>query len=42
MAAISPFWDRDKLFLPEVIPEIEYTNKKAMGISDIFSFWSTL
>ena len=29
-------------FLPEVIPEIEYTRKIAMSISDILSFLSTL
>ena len=29
-------------FLPEVIPEVEYTRKIAIGISDILSFWSTL
>ena len=29
-------------FLSEVIPEIEYTIKIAMSISDILSFWSTL
>ena len=29
-------------FLPEVIPEIEYTRKMAISISDILSFWSTL
>ena len=29
-------------FLPEVIPEVEYTRKIAMSISDIPSFWSTL
>ena len=28
----------DKLFWPEVIPEGEYTRKKAMSISDILSF----
>ena len=28
--------------LPEVIPEVEYTRKIAMSISDILSFWSTL
>ena len=37
-----PFWARDKLFLPEVIPEVEYARKIAMSISDILSFWSTL
>ena len=31
-----------QMFLPEVIPEVEYTSKIAMGISDILSFWSTL
>ena len=29
-------------FLPDVIPEVEYSSKLAMGISDILSFWSTL
>ena len=29
-------------FLPEVIPEGEYTRKIAMNISDILNFWSTL
>ena len=29
-------------FLPEVVPEVEYTKKIAMSISDILSFWSTL
>ena len=29
-------------FLPDVIPEVEYTSKIAMSISDILSFWSTL
>ena len=28
--------------LPEVIPEVVYTRKVAMSISDILSFWSTL
>ena len=37
-----PFWARDKLFLQEVIPEVEYTREIAMRISDILSFWSTL
>ena len=37
-----PFWARDKLFLPEVIPEVEYTRKMAISISDILNFWSTL
>ena len=30
------------IFLPEVIPEAEYTRKIAMSISDILSLWSTL
>ena len=30
------------IFLPEVIPEVEYTTKIAISISDILSFWSTL
>ena len=39
MAAIlSP----TNFFLPEVIPEVEYTRKIAVGISDILSFWSKL
>ena len=29
-------------FLLEVIPEVEYTKKIAMIISDILSFWSKL
>ena len=37
-----PFWARDKLFLPKVIPEVEYTRKIAMSIAYILSFWSTL
>ena len=28
-------------FLPDVIPEVEYTRKIAVSISDISSFWST-
>ena len=32
------FWARDKLFLPEVIPEVEYTRNIAMSISDVLSF----
>ena len=36
-----PFWARDNIFLPEAIPEVEYTRKIAIGISDILSFWST-
>ena len=31
-----------KTFLLEVIPEVEYTKKIAMSISDILSFWSML
>ena len=31
-----------KTFLPEIIPEVEYTKKIAMSISDILSFWSML
>ena len=31
-----------QFFLPEVIPEVEYTRKIAMRISDILSFSSTL
>ena len=39
MAAIlSP----TNLFLSEVIPEVEYTRKIAMSISDILSIWSML
>ena len=38
MAAI---WARDKHF-SESLPEVEYTRKIAMRISDILSFWSTL
>ena len=29
-------------FLPEVIPEVEYTRNKAISISNILSFWSML
>ena len=29
-------------FLPKAIPEFEYSNKIAMNISNILSFWSTL
>ena len=29
-------------FLPEVIPEVEYTIKIDISISDILSFWSML
>ena len=36
------FWARDQLFLPEVIPEDEYTRKIAISISDILNFWLTL
>ena len=36
-----PFWAR-QTFLPEVIPEVEYTRKTAMSFSNILSFWSTL
>ena len=39
MAAIL---SSQQTFLPEVIPEVEYTRKLAMSISDILSFWSTL
>ena len=39
MAAI---FSSRKTFLPEVIPEVEYTRKIAISISDILSFWSTL
>ena len=39
MAAILSL---QQTFLPEVIPEVEYTRKIAMSISDILSFWSTL
>ena len=37
-----PFWGHDKLFLPEVILEVEYTSKIAISISFILSFWSTI
>ena len=30
-----------QIFLPEVITEVEYTIKIAIGISDILKFWST-
>ena len=36
------FWARDKLFLPEMIQEVEYAIKIAMSISDLLSSWSTL
>ena len=39
MAAISI---SQQTFLLEVIPEVEYTRKKAISISDILSFWSML
>ena len=39
MAAIMSL---QQTFLLEVIPEVEYTRKIAMSISDILSFWSTL
>ena len=29
-------------FSPEVIPEVEYTKKIVIRISDILSFWSML
>ena len=29
-------------FLTEVIPDVDYTRKMAISISDILSFWSTL
>ena len=29
-------------FLLEVIPEVEYTRKMTISISDILSFWLTL
>ena len=29
-------------FLSEVMPEVEYTRKIAISISDILSFWLTL
>ena len=36
MAAVLSSW---QMFLSEVIPEEEYTRKKAISISDILSFW---
>ena len=39
MAAILSL---QQTFLLEVTPEVEYTRKIAMSISDILSFWSTL
>ena len=39
---MAAFLSSRQTFLPEVIPEGEYTRKKAMSISDILSFWSTL
>ena len=38
----QPFRACDILFLPEVIPEVKYTRKTDMCISDILSIWSTL
>ena len=29
-------------FLPEVMPEVEYTRKIAISISNILKFWSML
>ena len=38
-----PFWARlTTNFLPKVIPEVEYSRKIAIRISDILSVWSTL
>ena len=34
-----PFWSRDKLFLPEVMLEVEYTRKIVISISDILSLY---
>ena len=39
MAAIL---SSQKMFLPEVVPEVEYTRTIAISISDILSFWLTL
>ena len=39
MAAIL---SSQKTFLPEVIPDVEYTRKIAISISDILSFWLML
>ena len=39
MAATLSSW---QTFLSEIIPEVEYTRKEAISISDILSFWSTL
>ena len=39
MAAILRLW---QTFLQEDIPEVEYTRKIVISISDILSFWSTL
>ena len=30
------------IFIPEVIPEIEFASQIAISISDILSFWSML
>ena len=35
-------FEPNKLFLPDVIPEVEYTRKIAMSIFDILSVWSML
>ena len=39
MAAILRSW---KTFVPEAIPEVEYTNKMAMSISDTLRLYSML
>ena len=39
MAAIL---SSQQTYLPEIIPEVEFTRKIALSISDILSFWSTL
>ena len=33
------FLGHNQTFVPEAIPEVEYTNKIAISISDILSFW---
>ena len=35
---MAAFFSSQQTFLPEVIPEVEYTRKIAMSISDILSF----
>ena len=39
---MAPIVSLQKFFTPEVIPEVEYTKKIAISISDILSCWLTL